>query len=149
MVPVDDCLPLLQRTGKPSESPGKSAIGMVSVTACTTRRLSYKSVVNWMQQMELYKEAERICRQIGMFDGLRLNVTQQAEVLRKRGDMNTAMDLYKEAERICRQLGKLDSLRVNLGVQALILEKSGQLDAALALHREKEQISIARTAAKH
>jgi len=90
--------------------------------------------------MALYKEQERICRQLGNLNGLQASLGNQALILQDRGDLDGAMALYKEQERICRQLGNLNGLQASLGNQALILQDRGDLDGAMALYKEQERI---------
>ncbi len=90
--------------------------------------------------MALYKEQERICRELGDPDGLQISLGNQATILSTRGDLDNAMALMKEQERICRELGALGSLAASLGNQANIIEQRGDLDGAMALHKEEEQI---------
>ncbi|MBN2131662.1 MAG: DUF4062 domain-containing protein [Sedimentisphaerales bacterium] len=88
----------------------------------------------------LFKDVERICRQLGNLDGLQACLGNQAGILYARGDLDRAMALHKEQERICHQLGNLDGLQACLGNQANILYTRGDLDGAMALHKEEERI---------
>src|ERR1019366_7918425 len=90
--------------------------------------------------MALYKEQERICRELGNKDGLSKSLAGQALILKARGELDGAMALHKEQERICRELGNKAGLQASLGNQALILYARGDLDGAMALHKEEERI---------
>ena len=69
--------------------------------------------------MALYKEQERICRELGNLDGLQASLGNQALILYTRGDLDGAMELHKEKERICRELGNVEGLAYSLVNQAL------------------------------
>jgi nephrocystin-3 len=90
--------------------------------------------------MALYKEQERICRELGNKDGLQHTLGNQANIHYARGDLDGAMALYKEQERISRELGNKDGLSASLCNQANILYSRGDLDGAMALHKEVERI---------
>jgi len=90
--------------------------------------------------MAIYKEEERICRELGNVYGLQISLGNQATILYTRGDLDAAMKLYVEQERICRNLGNINDLSISLGNQALILKARGDLDGAMALHKEEERI---------
>ena len=90
--------------------------------------------------MALYKEQERICRDLGNINGLQSSLGNQALILKDRGDLDGAMKLMKEQERICRELGNVDDLQASLGNQANILSARGDLDGAMKLMKEQERI---------
>jgi tetratricopeptide (TPR) repeat protein len=90
--------------------------------------------------MALYKDQERLCRELGNKDGLSNSLAGQALILKARGDLDGAMALHKEEERICRELGNKAGLQASLGNQAVILKARGDLDGALALYKEQERI---------
>ena len=87
--------------------------------------------------MALYKERERLCREIGNKQGLSTSLGNQADILYSRGDLDSAMALYKESERLYRELGQKLGLLASLGNQALILCSRGDLDGAMALYQDK------------
>jgi len=90
--------------------------------------------------MELMKQEEQICRELGNKDGLSASLCNQAVILQARGDLDGAMELYKQQEHIFRELGNKDSLSISLGNQAVILDARGDLDGAMELHKQEEQI---------
>lgn len=90
--------------------------------------------------MALYKENERICRELGDKVKLQAFLGNQALILKARGEIDKAMKLLKEKECICRELGRKKSLSKSLGIQANILSDQGNLDGALALLKEQEQL---------
>lgn len=90
--------------------------------------------------MVIYKEQERICRELGDNEGLSISLGNQAAILADWGNLDGAMELHKEEERICRELGNRDGLQQSLGNQALIYKARGDLDVAMQLHKEKERI---------
>jgi tetratricopeptide (TPR) repeat protein len=92
------------------------------------------------QAMALYKEQERICRQVKHLEGLGTSLGNQGVILQIRGDWDAAMTLHKEEESIWRGLGNLDGLQICLGNQGLILNAGGDPDGAMALHQQEEQI---------
>ena len=94
------------------------------------------------QAMELLKEMEQICREIGEWDGLQRSLGQQAAILRDEGEFKQAMTLFKEKERICRELESLDSLAISLGSQALIQGQEFHYKEALSLAEEAYTISV-------
>jgi tetratricopeptide (TPR) repeat protein len=84
---------------------------------------------------------ERICRELGLKDGLQASLGNQANILYARGDLDGAMALYKEQERICRQLGLKEGLARSLANQALVLTKMGQRQDALRLAEEAHRLT--------
>ena len=92
--------------------------------------------------LELLKEKERICRELGNKDGLQRSLGNQALIHRDRGELDLAVELHKEEERICRELGNKDGLQRSLGNQALIHRDRGELAAvrhrAETLNRDLE-----------
>ncbi len=92
------------------------------------------------EAMRLYKEQERMCRELGNKDGLSRSLAGQALILQDRGELDEAMRLHKEEERICRKLGNKYGLSISLGNQANIFHARGELDEAMRLHKEEERI---------
>jgi tetratricopeptide (TPR) repeat protein len=90
--------------------------------------------------MELYKEQERICRELGNKAGLQDSLHYQGLILYARGDLDGAMALYKESELIIRELGNKEWLWRVLSNQAAILKDSGALDGAMTLYGECERL---------
>jgi tetratricopeptide (TPR) repeat protein len=90
--------------------------------------------------MDLYKEEERLCHELGNKRGLSRSLGNQAVILSERGDLDGAMALHKEKERLCRELGNQEGLSASLGNQANILYARGDLDGAMALHKEQERL---------
>ena len=93
-----------------------------------------------VEAMALYKEQERIFRELGDKTGLQASLGNQGLILYDHGDLDGAMVLYKEKERICRDLGDKAELSRTFGNQALILQDRGDLDGAMALLKEQERI---------
>ncbi len=71
--------------------------------------------------MALHKQAERLCRELGNKDGLRISLGNQANILSSRRDLDGAMALHKEQERLCRELGNPEGLSISLANQARLL----------------------------
>jgi len=90
--------------------------------------------------MKLYREQERICRELDNKAGLLASLGNQALILKIRGYPYDAMKLYKEVELMCRELDNKDGLWRTLGNQAPILKARGDLDDALKLLKEQECI---------
>ena len=88
--------------------------------------------------MALYKEQERLCRELGNKDGLRACFGCQALILKARGDLDGAMALHKEEERLCRELGMPEGLAISLANQADVL--------GLGMGRPKEALPLAEEA---
>ena len=78
-------------------------------------------------------------RRVGDRWALATVLSNQAVILRDRGDLDEAMALHKQQERICRELGNKAGLSSSLGSQALILYARGDLDGAMALHKQQER----------
>jgi len=90
--------------------------------------------------MALYKEQERICRELGNRDWLSGSLGNQALIRKSRGDLDGAIALLKEQDRICRDLGNKDGMQASLSNQARILYARGDLDGAMVLLKEAERI---------
>ena len=99
-----------------------------------------KHLAELNEAMKLYKEQEKISRELGDKAGLKASLGKQALILKDRGELDEAMRLYKEKERICRELGDKAGLQRSLGNQANILCACGELDEAMRLYKEKERI---------
>ena len=52
------------------------------------------------QSMKLFKEQERICRQLGKVEGLAISLASQASALRQMGSVREGLALAEEALRI-------------------------------------------------
>lgn len=92
------------------------------------------------EAMELYKEQERICRELGNDLTLQLMLGVQASILISRGAFDEAMRLSIEREEICRALGEKSGLERSLGHQAFIWKARGEFDEAIRLVKEQERI---------
>jgi tetratricopeptide (TPR) repeat protein len=92
------------------------------------------------EAMALWKEQERICRELGEPAGLAASLSNQAVILRDR-DLDAAMTLLTESQHISRELGDKAILANSLENQGLILQARGDLEGAMALHKEGERIS--------
>lgn len=86
--------------------------------------------------MALYKEVERICRDIGNVYSLQISLGNPALILQARGDLDGAMALLKEQERICRELDNVEGLAISLMNQANIRRQQGDQKAASVLITE-------------
>ena len=89
---------------------------------------------------ELYREQERLCRELGNKEGLQLSLNSQGIILYTRGELDKAMELFKESERICRELGNKAGLQLSLNYQGSILYTCGELDRAMELYKESERL---------
>jgi len=92
--------------------------------------------------MQLLKEQERICRELGKKHLMQISLRDQALILLIRGDMDGAKQLCKEAEQICRAFGYKGGLGKVLGYQAVILYRCGDLEYVMDLLKEQEMISF-------
>ena len=90
--------------------------------------------------MSLFKEQEKICREIGNVTGLQYSIRHQAIILTHKNDFEIAMALFKEDERICRENGNKNDLLDSLGSQCLILRSKGDYNGVLKILKETEKI---------
>ncbi len=90
--------------------------------------------------MALFREAERISRQLNEMVGLHRSLGGQATILLVRGELDDATSLLVDQEQICRAIGDRAGLAHSLGNRAVILKRQGRLDAAMALHEDEELI---------
>jgi predicted nucleotide-binding protein len=90
--------------------------------------------------LELFKEGERVSRELDDPDGLVSFLGSEAMILERRGDPDGAMAQLKDQESICRQQGDKAGLGASLGSQARILRDRGDLDGAMVLLKEQEGI---------
>jgi hypothetical protein len=65
----------------------------------------YKATAPFDKAMAMFREKERLCRQLNNLQGLAGSLGGQARIFRFRGELHRAMPLYQEEERICRRLG--------------------------------------------
>jgi tetratricopeptide (TPR) repeat protein len=93
------------------------------------------------EAMELFRELENICIEMGDKAGLSDSYHGQAEICFVRGEIDKAMSLLKEQERLCRELGYF-GLSSSLNSQARILDFRGQFDEAMTLLKEDELICL-------
>jgi hypothetical protein len=91
--------------------------------------------------MKLYKEEERICRELGNVDSLQRSLGEQAVILHARGDLKGAMELHKKQERICRELSNVEGLAHSLAQQAVVLALQNHLPEALAAAEEAYRLA--------
>lgn len=95
---------------------------------------------NYDEAMKLFKEEERMCRELRNKECLGNSLGNQALILFRRSDLKGAMKLRKEEERIFTELGNRDRLAISLSNQALILSERNDLKGAMKLHKEEERI---------
>lgn len=91
--------------------------------------------------MDLFKEVERLCREIGDKHELSVCLNNRARIYYIRGNADSAMSILKDIEAICREVGNLNGLSISLNNQALFLYESGDLEKAMGLFKESESIS--------
>ncbi|TVS17932.1 MAG: hypothetical protein EA424_11865 [Planctomycetaceae bacterium] len=82
-------------------------------------------------------------------DELQAHLSNQASILRRRGDLDGALKLYRKQQRLemyrrqeqlCRELGDGDGLQASLRHQGLILDACGDLEGAMTLYKQQEEI---------
>jgi hypothetical protein len=89
--------------------------------------------------MELLKEVEQICREIGHKRDLAVCQGYQGIVLAAKGDLAGALGLYGHAEMAFREMGYLYGLQESLGEKARALHLKGDLEGALVALREQRK----------
>jgi tetratricopeptide (TPR) repeat protein len=89
--------------------------------------------------MEMLKEEERICRELGDRFGLQDVWANQVVPLLNIGDMEGINKIAREMERNSELMNKRQYSRI-LHVKGLMLAETGKLDEALKVYREKEKI---------
>lgn len=92
------------------------------------------------EAMDLWKEAEQVCRESENKEGLQRALGNQALILKAWGNFDEAIALLTEAEQVCRELGNMQALAAVLGNHAIIMQLSGKPDEAMKLHKEEERI---------
>ncbi len=92
--------------------------------------------------MDLLKEQERICKELGNLNSLSNSLGSPALILKAWDRLDEAMDLLKEQELICRELNNPEGLSICLVNQGLVLGKKGEGEKQIALVREA--LAIAR-----
>jgi len=92
------------------------------------------------ERMNLYLEADRICRELGDLRGLAASLGGQGGINSERGDHESAMAKYQEQEHICREIGDRDGLVSSLHNQATTLGNHGDYDGAMKVCLEVEGI---------
>jgi hypothetical protein len=73
--------------------------------------------------LAIYKEQERICREIGKKLGLGDSLGNQALIFQERGNLDSALSMLKEVEGIFRDLDHPHGLSTALSNQALLLSR--------------------------
>ena len=91
--------------------------------------------------MKLYKEVERICREMDNKHGLLSSLNEQGLIYRDWRNLEEAMRLHKEAEEISREMDNKHELLGSLNGQALVHQDWRNLEEAMRLHKEAEEIS--------
>ncbi len=95
------------------------------------------ALADYPQAMQALKQQEEICREGNDLSGLKGCLSNQAVVLRKRGEYPAALALHKEEEHLCRQLNSSHGVALSLINQAHVLaDKMKQPAAALPLAEE-------------
>ena len=141
---------LLNETGHPAEAFSLlEVLSSMYRESCDYRQLSVtirkQGIVLWYQceydkALELYKEQERICSEMGDMSGISKSLNNQGNILYQWGDYDGAMELYREDERICRELDDKYGLSNCLNNQGIILKKRGDYSGAMKLYKEDESI---------
>ncbi len=118
----------------------RSTDDIVNLSACLVNLAAiFQTQDDLDRAIALYKESERLCREVGNKNSLQASLNNQAMILQTRGDLDGAMTLYKESECLCREAGDNLSLSRILGNQAIILLIHGDLEGAMASLREQER----------
>jgi hypothetical protein len=92
--------------------------------------------------MELLKEQERICRELGNKHGLQASLGNQALIHKDWGELEKAMELHKEKERICRELELKEGLAYSLVNKAsMMAHKLSRPEEGLPLAKEALEIA--------
>jgi tetratricopeptide (TPR) repeat protein len=102
--------------------------------------LSYQAMGRLADAEALFREQERLCREIGSVAGLQAALNYLAIMLRARGDLAGSLALLAEQEALCRSHGLHEGLRNSLGNQALAHREFGDYDQALTLLGEQERL---------
>jgi tetratricopeptide (TPR) repeat protein len=74
--------------------------------------------------LAIYKEQERICRELEKKLGLGDSLGNQALILEERGHLDSALSMLKEVEGIFRDLDHPHELSTSLANQALLLSRA-------------------------
>lgn len=96
--------------------------------------------------MELHREEERLCRELGNKAGLSASLGDQAIIHKDWGDRKRAMELHREEERLCRESGNKAGIVRSLANQAItlknidLLEEAYQIAITHGLNAPAEQI---------
>jgi tetratricopeptide (TPR) repeat protein len=90
--------------------------------------------------MDLYKQQEKLGRELGNNRGISSALSGQASILYARGDLKGALTLLEDYERACREIGDKYGQATSLGSQAPILREHGDLNGAMALLGSQERL---------
>jgi tetratricopeptide (TPR) repeat protein len=91
--------------------------------------------------LELFREAEAICRRLGFGYWLAQSLGNQALVLRARGALDEALALHHEQERLSRAEDHATGIAAALSGRAGVLLERGAAAEALLLLEEEERIN--------
>ena len=90
--------------------------------------------------MPLYKEQEKLCRELSNDKGLAGALAGQAGVLYTQGDHKGGLAILQDCERTCREQGDKYGQATSFGSQALILMEHGDLNGALTMLSNQERV---------
>lgn len=90
--------------------------------------------------LNMHRQAERICRELGDTENLHRALGNQALVLRDIEQLKEALEKHKEEEAICRDRRDLNELSICLGHKGVILYLLGDLKRAMEVLEEQERI---------
>jgi tetratricopeptide (TPR) repeat protein len=91
--------------------------------------------------MQLYKEEEKICQELGDRKGLSRTFGNQSHILDKQGKLDEAMQYLKKQEKICRELSYVHSLAISLINQVRLINLSSRPQEALPLAEEVKRLA--------
>ncbi len=94
----------------------------------------------WDESIRLYKEEERIYRQLENEVAVGISLGNQGRILLARGELKRALELFRQQERISREWNDLPSLQTCLGNQAIALYRAGNKGYALNLFMAQERL---------
>jgi tetratricopeptide (TPR) repeat protein len=98
------------------------------------------SLGDFAKAMRLYKDSERIWRELDDKNGLQTCLGNQSALLNAMDRTAESLNASREQERLCRELGADIGLHQSLGNQAVILRSMGQFGEAQRLLEEQEEI---------
>lgn len=129
---ADEAIRIFRTSGKE----GESGLGLFLNTLASI----YQKEGKLSSALEMFREAERINRDLGQLERTAGSIGNRGEILAEMGKLNEAMACYKEQQQICEEIGDTVGLAASIDLQGNLLWDRGEPGQALVCFQKSAKI---------